>query len=86
MIFKLRLVNKRRLPPQPTALMRLLMEVTDDTDVEYDYVLSPSSKAEIAHMLSERMNAKERDAYTDRMWRSELRVAEIREEFSKRTY
>lgn len=83
-IFKLMIKGKKRKPADPRGggLMMLLGGMTDDSDIEFEYVLFPVNKAEIAHLLSERMKAKEQGAYTDRMWRDELRTTEREVELS----
>jgi hypothetical protein len=62
---------------QPTSPFPLLMlQMTDDADLQFEYVLFPMNKAELALLLHERKKAMDRGAYTTRMWRNHVRAKE----------
>ena len=88
-IFKCMLNNKRRkanplnASSSSSSSSPLYILLADDSDLEYEFILSPINKAEIAHLMSERRNAMEQGAYTHRMWRYSLRQAERQNEMEK---
>lgn len=77
-IYKLFLKNKRLCPPPPETqqLHFLNMQMTDDADLKFEFILFPINKAEIALMLSERCKALDKGSYTTRMWRYPIRQSE----------
>ena len=58
-------------------LMRMMMQMTDDADLKYEFVLQPMNKAELAYMLQERSKAIDQGASTSRMWRYHIRRQEM---------
>ena len=79
-VFKFLLKNKSR-EPQSNQPIQIL--VADDADIQFEFILSPMNKAELAHMLSERCKALDHGAYTTRMWRYHIREEELRVEMEK---
>jgi MYND finger len=61
---------------KPAQSPVLTIQLTDDADVQFEYILVPMNKAELALMLSERKHAMELGAYTTRMWRYQIRLKE----------
>lgn len=80
-IFKLCLRNKKRKESSRDSTMQIAC--SDDDDLEFEYLLYPITKAEIAHMLQERRNAIKQGKYTRRQWRYEIRKEERRFEITK---
>lgn len=81
-IFKLFLKNKKR---KKTGLSHMMTFIcSDDDDLEFEHILYPVTKAEIAFMLQERMTAIEQGKYTRRQWRYVIRRAEKRVEITAR--
>jgi MYND finger len=75
-VYKVRLRKKQRrqTPKDSFSIMTLVM--TDDADLQFEYILFPINKAEIALMLSTRKEAMECGAYTTTMWRYHIRRKE----------
>mmetsp|Transcript_35229 Transcript_35229/g.77131 ORF Transcript_35229/g.77131 Transcript_35229/m.77131 type:complete len:385 (-) Transcript_35229:91-1245(-) len=76
-IFKQMLTKKQREPVQAPPEARITIAVADDADICFDYELYPVTKAEVAHILQERMTAIEQGKYTRRQWRSKIRQEEL---------
>jgi hypothetical protein len=74
-VYKHLLIEKRR-KSKPSSSPLLWLQMTDDADLEFEFILIPMNKAELAHVLSERCQAMEQGAYTTRMWRSSIRAKE----------
>eukprot|EP00985_Skeletonema_marinoi_P027499 scaffold22683_cov92-Skeletonema_marinoi.AAC.1 len=75
-IFKLMIKNKKRVARNYPALARLICIQTDDDDLQFEYELCPTTKAEVGHMLQERRKAIEQGKYTRRQWRQKVRGKE----------
>lgn len=83
-IYKCMLKNKMRQQNRQTPQFpSLLLNLSDDSDITYEFIIAPINKAEIAHLLSERKRAMEEGAYTPRMWRYPIRQTERRIEVEK---
>ena len=78
-IFKLLIKNKKRFERDLTGV-RMMLDCSDDSDLQFQYELYPITKAEIAHMLQERRKAIEQGNYTRRQWRYKIRRVERRHE------
>lgn len=81
-IFKTLVKNKKRRELDLTGVSFLHIG-TDDNDLQFEYELYPSTKAEIAHMLQERRTAIEQRKYTRRQWRYIIRQEERAVEINK---
>eukprot|EP00984_Skeletonema_dohrnii_P018987 scaffold8991_cov155-Skeletonema_dohrnii-CCMP3373.AAC.32 len=75
-IFKLMIKNKKRVARNYPAAASLICIETDDDDLQFEYELCPTTKAEVGHMLQERRKAIEQGKYTRRQWRQKVRGKE----------
>jgi len=75
-VYKIYVKNKRRVETPKNPLAFLELQLTDDADLEFEYIVFPMNKAELALLLSERAKAMDDGAYTTRMWRYPIRAAE----------
>jgi hypothetical protein len=82
-IYKILIKNKRLEELSSGGGFNLLMQVTDDSTLRYEYEMYPISKLEIALMLQERRKALEQGAYSRRMWRAVIRQEERQVEMQK---
>ena len=53
------------------------LQISDDADMEFEFILTPTNKAELAFLLSERCQAMQQNAFTTRMWRHPIRKQEL---------
>ena len=87
-VYKLGLKNKKRKSQAQRQLAfpdtLFFLESTDDFDLEFEFVLHPMNKAELALLMSERCRAIDKKKYTTRMWRYHIRQSEQKIEAEKR--
>lgn len=89
-IWKVFVKNKRRVAlPKPTNFMDQMFasfsHSEDDADLQYDYDIYPVSKAEVAHLLTERRNAIDSKSSNVRVWRGHIRSLERNVELTKQS-
>ena len=67
-LFRIQSKNKKKKKIMPPPLTALTI-ITPDADVEHEYEMYPLCKAEVAHMLKDRLNNLEKGMYSRRDWR-----------------